>query len=88
MGGVKTDVVAVKNELESTRRDLEGTQRQLVDVRETLGAAVAKNGAELAELRRKGERDYIEFEIPRKNQLTKVEDIRLVLTKTEADVAR
>jgi chromosome segregation ATPase len=83
VGGVKTEVGNVKTELAGTKRDLEGTQRQLVDVRETLTAAVAKNSSELAELRRKGERDYVEFEIPKKNQYTKVEDIRLVLTKTD-----
>jgi len=83
VGGVKTEVGVVKSDLASTKRDLEGTQRQLVDVRETLTAAVAKNASELAELRRKGERDYFEFEINRRNQLTKVEDIRLILTKTD-----
>lgn len=83
VGGVKTEVGTVKSDLASTKRDLEGTQRQLVDVRETLSAAVAKNASELAELRRKGERDYAEFQIPKKNQLTKVEDIRLILTNTD-----
>ncbi len=84
VGGVKSDVVTVKTDLAGTKHDLEGTQRQLVDVRESLTAAVAKNASELSELRRKGERDYFEFEIPKKNQYTKVEDIRLVLTKTDA----
>ncbi len=83
VGGVKTEVNTVKTDLEATRRDLEGTQRQLVDVRDTLSAAVAKNATELAQLRLKGERDYIEFTLPKKNQLTKVEDIRLMLTKTD-----
>ncbi len=83
VGGVKTDVSTVKTDLASTKRDLEGTQRQLVDVRESLSAAVAKNASELSELRRKGERDYTEFTIPKKNQLTKVEDIRLILTGTD-----
>lgn len=84
VGGVRTEVGTVKTDLASTKRDLEGTQRQLVDVKETLTAAVAKNAAELAELRRKGERDFFEFEIPKKNVLTKVEDIRLILTNTDA----
>lgn len=83
VGGVKTEVVAVKTDLASTKRDLEGTQRQLIDVKESLTAAVAKNAAELEALRRKGERDYIEFTIPKRNVLTKVEDIRLILTKTD-----
>jgi hypothetical protein len=83
VGGVKTQVVAVKTDLETTRRDLEGTQRQLVDVRDTLSAAVAKNATELSQLRLKGERDYIEFTLPKKKEMTKVEDIRLVLTGTD-----
>jgi septal ring factor EnvC (AmiA/AmiB activator) len=84
VGGVKTEVTSVKTDLATTRRDLEGTQRQLVDVKDTLSAAVAKNSTELAELRRKGERDYFEFQIPKKNQITQVEDIRVILTKTDA----
>ncbi len=83
VGTVKTDVVTVKSDLANTRRELEGTQRQLVDVRDTLSAAVAKNATELDTLRRKGERDYFEFSIPKKNQLTKIEDIRVVLKKTD-----
>ncbi|HYK90437.1 MAG TPA: hypothetical protein VE398_16805 [Acidobacteriota bacterium] len=84
VGGVKTEVGTVKTDLANTKRDLEGTQRQLVDVRESLSAAVAKNASELSDLRRKGERDYTEFTIPKKNQLTKVEDIRLILTNADA----
>ncbi len=83
VGGVKNDVGVVKTDLATTRRDLDGTQRQLMDVRETLTAAVAKNSSELALLRAKGERDYYEFTIPKKNVLTKVGDIQLVLTKTD-----
>jgi septal ring factor EnvC (AmiA/AmiB activator) len=83
VGGVKTEVSTVKTDLATTKRDLEGTQRQLVDVKDSLTAAVAKNSTELAELRRKGERDYFEFQIPKKNQMTKVEDIRIILTKTD-----
>jgi len=83
VGGVRSEVGVVKDDLAGTKRDLEGTQRQLVDVKETLTAAVAKNASELDVLRRKGERDYFEFEIPKKNQIIKVEDIRLILTKTD-----
>jgi hypothetical protein len=83
VGGVKTQVNTVKTDLENTRRDLEGTQRQLLDVRDTLSAAVAKNSSELSQLRLKGERDYVEFTLQKKNDITKVEDIRLVLSKTD-----
>lgn len=83
VGGVKSDVVTVKTDLASTRRDLEGTQRQIVDVRETLSAAVARNSTELAALRAKGEREYFEFSVPKKNVATKVGDVSVVLTKTD-----
>ncbi|MBZ5499472.1 MAG: hypothetical protein LAP85_23995 [Acidobacteriia bacterium] len=83
VGTVKTDVGTVKTDLANTRKELEGTQRQLIDVRETLTAAVAKNSSELDALRRKGERDYFEFTIPKKNEITKVEDIRVALRKTD-----
>jgi hypothetical protein len=83
VGGVKTQVSAVKTDLDNARRDLEGTQRQLVDVRDSLNAAVAKNAAELSQLRLKGERDYLEFTIPKKDEPQKIEDIRLLLTKTD-----
>jgi chromosome segregation ATPase len=84
VGGVKTSVATVKTDLENTRRDLEGTQRQLLDVRDTLTAAVAKNSSELSQLRLKGEREYLEFQLPRKNEQVKVEDVRIMLTKTDA----
>jgi peptidoglycan hydrolase CwlO-like protein len=83
VGGVKTQVTAVKNDLEATRRDLEGTQRRLEDVHDTLNAAVAKNATELAQLRLKGERNYFEFTISKTKESTKVEDIRLMLTKVD-----
>jgi chromosome segregation ATPase len=83
VGGVKTQVTAVKNDLEAARRDLEGTQRRLEDVHDTLNAAVAKNATELAQLRLKGERNYFEFTILKTKESTKVEDIRLMLTKVD-----
>lgn len=83
VGSVKTDVGSVKTDLANTRKELEGTQRQLVDVRDSLSAAVAKNSSELDLLRRKGERDFFEFTIAKKDQITKVEDIRVVLRKTD-----
>lgn len=83
VGGVRTQVSAVKNDLEATRRDLEGTQRRLEDVHVTLNAAVAKNATELAQLRLKGERNYFEFTISKTKESTKVEDIRLLLTKID-----
>jgi len=84
VGGVKNEVGTVKTDLVSTKADLDGTKRQLVDVRDSLTAAIARNSTELAELRRKGERDYYEFEIDKKNSWIGVEDIKLSLAKADA----
>ncbi|MBN2243393.1 MAG: hypothetical protein JW793_11960 [Acidobacteria bacterium] len=81
--GVKTDVVGVKNDLEQTKAELANAQSKLASMGETFEAAIAKNSTELAQLRLKGERDYYEFDFPKKKQIVKVEDIRLVLTDTD-----
>ena len=44
---------------------------------------MARNSTELNALRLRGERDYYEFTIPKKNQMTRVQDIQLVLKKTD-----
>jgi len=83
VGGVRNEVGTVRTDLNTTREDLEGTKRQLIDVRDTLTAAVAKNASELAEFRRKGERNYYEFAIDKKNVWTNIEDIKLSLSKAD-----
>jgi predicted nucleic acid-binding Zn-ribbon protein len=83
LNGVQSEVGTVSTDLKGTKQDLRGTQRELVDVREALTSAVAKNAEELAVLRRKGQRDYFEFTLPKKNQVVKIEDIRLILKKTD-----
>ncbi len=83
VNGVKTDVVRVRADLAKTQNDLASAQSQLASVGENLEAAIAKNATELAQLRLKGERDYYEFEFPKKKTIVKVEDIRLILTKTD-----
>jgi len=81
--GVKSDVVQVKSDLADTKSQLSSAQAKLASMGEGFEAAIAKNSAELAQLKLKGERNYIEFDFPKKKQIVKVEDIRLVLTKTD-----
>jgi hypothetical protein len=54
-------------------------KRQLIDVRDSMQIPVAKNSSELGQLRLKGERNYIEFVIPKIAELVDVEDIKLML---------
>lgn len=79
---VKGDVTSVKSEIASARQDLQNTRRELLDVHEQLRSQVAKNYTELSDLKRKGEREYYEFDINKKNAFQKVGDINVALRKT------
>src|SRR4029453_15919763 len=48
-----------------------------------LSTLIARNSSELAELRRKGERDYFEFDIVKNSQFKRVGDVMLQLKKTD-----
>jgi hypothetical protein len=81
LGSVSNDVSGVKEDLASARRDF---NRQLTDVKNVLTDGIARNSAELAQLRQKGERDYIEFDIKKSQKLQRVGDIQIALTKADA----
>lgn len=86
IGTVSGEVKTVAANLDATRKDLAESRRQLVDVRNTLTQQIARNSSEVAELRKKGERDYFEFDIrkpKKKNEMTRVADIQLQLKKTD-----
>jgi len=79
---VSGEVTGIKKDLVATREEL---GRQLVDVKTVLSEGIAKNSGELAELRKKGERDYFEFDIRRnsKQPLQRVADVQLGLLKAD-----
>ena len=72
MQGVRTD-------LDSTRQDLASSRKDITDVK----TQVARNGTELAELRRKGERDYFEFDMPKSQVFERIADVQVQLKKTD-----
>src|SRR5712692_2074317 len=82
IGDVYGEVTGLKKDLVATREDW---GRQLVDVKNGLSERIAKNSSELAELRKKGERDYFEFDIRKnsKQPFNHVADIQLALLKTD-----
>ena len=83
LGSVSSDVSGVKEDVAAVRRDL---SRELTDVKTVLSDGIARNATELAQLRQKGEREYIELDI-QKNQkppFQRVGDIQISLTKTDA----
>ena len=90
IGNVSGEVKTVAAKLETTNRDLADSRREITDVRSTLSAQIARNATELADLRKKGERDYFEFDIrkPKKNEMTRVADIQLQLRGTDPKKAK
>src|ERR1041385_1519157 len=77
----------IGEQINGLRKDLVASQddwgRQLVDVKNVLSERIAKNSGELAELRKKGDRDYFEFDIRKNSKLSRVGDIQLALLKTD-----
>ena len=82
LGTVSGEVTGIKQDLVSTKEDL---GRQLVDVKNVLSEGIARNSNELSVLRKKGERDYFEFDIRKdsKRPVQRVGDLQLALTKTD-----
>ncbi|HYR43686.1 MAG TPA: hypothetical protein VER98_11720 [Terriglobia bacterium] len=90
IGTVSSDVKTVAANLDATRKDLADSRRDLTDVKTSLSAQIARNAGELSELRKKGERDFFEFDLPKpkKNEMTRVADIQLQLRKTDPKKAK
>jgi hypothetical protein len=53
------------------------------DMRDALGRQIATNSSELAELRRRGERNYIEFDVVKSKTMHRVADVQLQLKKAD-----
>jgi len=89
-GEVKSVDAKVDANTASLKKDLADSRRDITDVKTTLSAQIAKNGSELADLRKKGERDYFEFDMakPKKNEMTRVADIQLQLRRTDPKKAK
>jgi hypothetical protein len=82
LGTVSGEVSGIKQDLVATREEF---GRQLVDVKNVLSDGIARNSGELAELRRKGERDFFEFDLRKnsKQPLQRIADLQLALLKTD-----
>lgn len=79
IGDVKTEVANNRNTLDETRTDL---KRAMGDMG-VMSGLIATNSTELAALRKLGERDYIEFTLPRTGAPQKIGDVQLALKKTD-----
>jgi hypothetical protein len=84
--GIKGDVGDVKTEVASTKADLDTTKTDLkraVGDMGVMSGLIATNSSQLGELRKLGERNYIEFTLPKNGGPQKVGDIQIALKKTD-----
>jgi hypothetical protein len=79
VGTVKGDVVKTQSELQATISDL----RRATGDMGVMSGLIATNAKELGALRELGDRNYVEFQIPRNGKAQKVGDIQLAVRKTD-----
>src|SRR5271170_3950621 len=72
---VDTKVTAVSTDLDATKQDLKMAKSEI-------GTLIARNHDEIDQLRRLGERDYVEFTIDGKNKPQKVGNVTVELKST------
>ena len=87
---VKTDVGSAKTDIQKTQTDLAATNQKLEKAIGDLGlqsGLVAHNSSELAELKRKGERNYYDFTL-QKGARTPVSTVSLQLKKVDVKKSR
>ena len=79
VGSVKQDVVKTQSELQTTISDL----RRATGDMGLMSGLIATNAKELTALRDLGDRNYVEFQLPRNGKAQKVGDIQLAVKKTD-----
>ncbi|MGD0909162.1 MAG: hypothetical protein ABSA96_16400 [Candidatus Acidiferrales bacterium] len=82
------DVKNVDGKVDGVRSDLSGTQNDLKMARSELGTLIARNHEDVEQLRRLGERDYVEFTIDAKNKPQKVGSFMVELRGTNPNKKR
>lgn len=86
VGGVKQDLTATKTSLDQTKTDLNQNIAALKKVQGDLGGTnslVATNGKELEELKKLGQRNFVEFTLKKQKDMAKVGNISLKLDKAD-----
>jgi hypothetical protein len=73
------DVKTVDTKVVGVRSDLDATREDLKMARSEMGTLIARNHDEIDQLRRLGERDYVEFTIAGKNKPQKVGNVTVEL---------
>lgn len=78
------DLRNLSSDVGGVRGDLEETKKSLGMARGELGTLIARNGEEIAQLRRLGERDYFEFTLDKKGSRERLGNVMVELRGTDA----
>jgi hypothetical protein len=78
------ELQTLSTDVSGVRTDLEDTKKNLGMARGELGTLIARNGEEIAQLRRLGERDYFEFTLDKKGSREKLGNVMVELRGTNA----
>jgi chromosome segregation ATPase len=78
-----TKFAGVTGDVKGVRTDLDATRDDLTKSRNELGTLIAHNSTELAELRRRGDRDYVEFDLHKNKGFDHIGDVLVQLKKTD-----
>jgi predicted nucleic acid-binding Zn-ribbon protein len=86
IGAVATDLGGAKKDLETTKNDLESTKGKLERMQGDEGVMsglIARNHDDLEELKRRGERNYYEFTVPKTKTPQRVGPVQITLNKLD-----
>src|SRR5262250_70646 len=86
LGAVSTDLGGAKKDIETTRNDLETTKGKLDRATGDMGVMsglIARNHDDLEDLKRRGERNYYEFTIPKTKTAQRVGPVQISLNKVD-----
>jgi len=86
LGAVTTDLGGAKKDIETTRNDLEATKGKLDRTQGDMGVMsglIARNHDDLEDLKRRGERNYYEFTIPKTKTAQRVGPVQIALNKVD-----
>src|SRR5215475_6586735 len=91
LGVVTTDLGGAKKDIENTRNDLEATKGKLERANGDMGVMsglIARNHDDLEDLKRRGERNYYEFTIPKTKTAQRVGPVQIALNKVDQKKSR
>jgi cell division protein FtsB len=86
IGAVATDLGGAKKDIETTRNDLEATKGKLDRSQGDMGVMsglIARNHDDLEDLKRRGDRNYYEFTVPKTKTPQRVGPVQLALAKVD-----